>query len=221
MKRLLAVAALTSLAAPTVANDLSTLDVYDWTGAYVGAQVGYDFGGTADYRFFNLAASAYNYTHNPNGILGGVFLGYNYHFSNGLMLGGEADMLLGNIRASSLAPLDPGTMGATSFDWTASVRARLGYPIDRFMPYITGGVAYGRLNFEETGLFAGSADVGLTGWTIGAGAEYAATDNLILRAEYRYTDFRNEPFRTTGANPSDFDVDLNSHDIRFGISYKF
>lgn len=218
MKRLIAAVALASLAMPAVANDLGSFDVYEWTGAYVGAQLGYDFGGMADYRWLSLPMSAYNYSHNPNGFLGGVFLGYNYQFSNGLMLGGEADATWGNIRAAAPAPLDPDTMGATKIDWTASVRARLGYAIDRFMPYITGGAAYGRLNFAESGLLVGSGDVNLSGWTIGAGAEYAVTDNLLIRTEYRYTEFSRKSFTTTITN---FDVDLNSHDIRLGISYKF
>ncbi len=34
----------------------------------------------------------------------------------------------------------------------------------------------------------------MTGWAAGAGVDYAATDNVIVRLEYRYTDYGHKDF---------------------------
>ncbi|WP_365938639.1 hypothetical protein [Mesorhizobium sp.] len=44
--------------------------------------------------------------------------------------------------------------------------------------------------------------------------DYAMTDNLLLRAEYRYTDFGTESLPNGN-------VDLKINEVRFGIAYKF
>lgn len=209
---------------PAVADDMDLpfgVVVYDWSGIYAGVQIGYDFGGGSDYTWSGGIASAYDYTHDPDGVLGGVYVGYNHQLTNGLVIGAEADIARGNVRGKTSAPLDPTTFGETKIEWSGSVRGRLGYAVDRFMPYVAGGVAFARLDFTETGVFQGSAKVSLTGWTLGAGAEYAVTDNLIVRAEHRYTDFGEKAFQTIGPASATFAVDHYSHDIRFGISYKF
>lgn len=217
MRLILATVAAAALMSSAHAEDAG----YNWSGAYIGTQIGYDFGGKADYYWNNLPMGAYNYSHDPDGFLGGIYAGYNHQLSGGLIVGGEADIAFGKIRAKTSAPLDPDTFGRTRIDWSGSVRARLGYGVGRVMPYVAGGVAFTRFNFAESGLFAGSESVGLTGWTISAGADYAMTDNLIFRAEYRYSDFNDKTFTTTGANPTQFRVDHDSHDLRIGIAYKF
>ena len=94
--------------------------------------------------------------------------------------------------------------------------------MDRFLPYVTGGVAFGRLSFEEfdEGDFYGEAKADLVGWTLGAGAEYAVTDNWIVRGEYRYTKFNDEDF-VSQPEEEDYNVDADIHDLRIGAAYKF
>jgi len=84
--------------------------------------------------------------------------------------------------------------------------------------------------------FNGSDDVGdfdfsdgqtFTGWTIGLGAEYAFTDNVIARLEARYTDFGNPDFDLEGFDDTfdvdgrDVNVDWTQFSVLAGISYKF
>lgn len=195
---------------------------FNWTGGYVGGQVGYAFGASADYVFEDGNTPAYNYSHDSDGFIGGIYAGYNHQFSNNIVLGGEADIAWSDLEDSSIS----GGMGIyeakTNIDWMGSARIRLGYALDRFLPYLTGGIAFGNLNFEERGIsfsYLGQADVNLTGWTLGAGVEYAVTDNWILRGEYRYTKFSEKNFTTS--EDVDFSVGVDMNDVRIGVAYRF
>lgn len=200
---------------------------YSWSGAYVGAQAGYTVGGHVQDEYIYIdAAPWFNYDLSPDGAFGGLYAGYNYQFSNNIVLGAEADFALGNVGASGATIEYAGYDSSTDIDWTGSVRARVGYAFDRFLPYATGGVAFGRFSFEERAEDYGvrqSADVNVSGWTVGAGVEYALTDNVTLRGEYRLTDFNKKDF--TGHDDAglvdDFVAQIRTQDLRIGVAYKF
>jgi outer membrane immunogenic protein len=191
--------------------------VFSWTGGYIGGQVGYLWG-EGDASSPTLGDSEIE----PDGWLGGVYVGYNYQFTNNVVLGIDADFAWTGADDEStifLAGVDNGTL-ETELDWEGAVRARLGYAVDRFLPYVAGGVAFGRLSgeaFDLAGVSLGSDDETNTGWTLGVGLEYAFTDNIIGRAEYRYTDFGD----FDNIDGVDFSTDLTTNDVRLGIAYKF
>ena len=85
-------------------------------------------------------------------------------------------------------------------DYLASLRGRVGYAFDRTLIFATGGVAFTNMSAEATSLIVASLNVdkNYTGWTVGAGAEYAFTDNWIGRIEYRYYDFCDRSIRLRG-----------------------
>ncbi|WP_281040211.1 MULTISPECIES: outer membrane protein [unclassified Mesorhizobium] len=56
---------------------------------------------------------------------------------------------------------------------------------------------------------------------MGAGIEHAFTDRWIARAEYRYSDFGSQQLSVAAGFPTETKVDLQTHDIRVGLSYKF
>jgi outer membrane immunogenic protein len=65
-----------------------------------------------------------------------------------------------------------------------------------------------------------TADVNFVGWTAGVGLEYALTDSITTRVEYRYTDF--------GTKEAAFPVNGYYEDytptqslVRVGLSFKF
>lgn len=189
--------------------------VFSWTGGYIGGQIGYLWG-EGDASSPTLGTSEIE----PDGWLGGVYVGYNYQFTNNVVLGIDADFAWTGADDEStifLAGVDNGTL-ETELDWEGAVRARLGYAVDRFLPYVAGGVAFGKLDgeaFDTAGVSVGSDDETNTGWTLGVGLEYAFTDNIIGRAEYRYTDFGDFDFA------DDISADLTTNDVRLGIAYKF
>ena len=70
--------------------------------------------------------------------------------------------------------------------WFATVRGRLGYAFDRFLPYVTAGLAVGDINASIPGFPGGTASN--AGWTIGAGVEVGIVSNVSLKAEYLFVD---------------------------------
>jgi len=110
------------------------------------------------------------------------------------------------------------------------VRLRLGYAFDNFLIYATGGVAFGNVdtNFDCP---SGCVDAATArykisgtrvGWTAGAGAEYAFTDNLSARLEYRYTDLGE---KTRYIPPPVVAISNNNHytasQVMLGVTYHF
>lgn len=219
MKKLLLALSVSLLASSAFAADAIVAEaapVFSWTGGYIGLQAGYAWGnGNID----QIGGPGFVDT-DPDGFLGGVYGGYNYQMSNNIVIGAELDVVYTNVDGSGQIFLAPGVPfpGATAteeLNWSGAARLRLGYAADRFLPYIAGGVAFGDIDISNN---AGGPSFGdtFTGWTIGVGLDYAMTDNLLLRAEYRYTDFGNESFDDFGA-----EVDLKTNEVRLGIAYKF
>jgi len=73
--------------------------------------------------------------------------------------------------------------------WLATVRGRVGFAFDRFLPYFTGGLALGDINATLPLLPGGS--ISNAGWTVGAGVEVGVVSNVSLKAEYLYVDLGN------------------------------
>ena len=192
--------------------------VFNWTGGYIGGQVGYVWG-DGDFE-----SDAGNANIEPDGWLGGVYVGYNYQMTNNVVVGVDADFAWTGADDSAGAFIDGvGQVGTldTELEWEGAVRARLGYAVDRFLPYLAGGVAFGRLRgeaYNDADVFQGEDSDTSVGWTLGAGLEYAFTDNIIGRAEYRYTDFGDFEGTVQGFDST---TDFQTNDVRFGIAYKF
>jgi outer membrane immunogenic protein len=188
-----------------------------WTGGYVGLQAGYGWGDS----YLDVITNDNYGNPDPDGFIGGVYGGYNYQFSNNIVLGADLDFNYSDIDGDGEgldgtgAPFGGVNINA-DLKWAGSARVRVGYAMDRFLPYIAGGVAFGR--YEVTVNDNGTVERNnstMTGWTLGAGVEYAFTDDLIGRVEYRYTDYGHDRF-------SDFyNVDLKTNEVRIGLAYKF
>jgi len=204
------------------ATDMPIASTYNWSGAYVGAEAGYVAGGRMDLVYLDESTINYDYHYKPKGGFGGIFGGYNFQLNGGVVIGVEGDINWGDVTGAG-ATSGPFT-STTKLDWTGSVRGRVGYALDRFMPYVTGGMAFSHLRFDEyrAGDPYGHGSENLTGWTVGAGAEYAFAANWILRGEYRYTQYGHQQFvEEPLGGPYQFDTKVSTHDLRVGVAYKF
>ena len=201
------------------ADAIASPDPYDWSGFYLGVQGNYDFGSAA-HSFSNGAPSDNS---NPRGIAGGIHAGYNFPV-NKIILGLEADAEIAAVNGSFNNLTGFTSSGASHLYSDESLRLRLGLPMDRLLPYVTGGVAFGQVRFE--GGPSGGPCCGYNsspiGYTVGAGVDYAISDNVSARIEYRYTDFGTS---MGGLAPTFSGVSMPTHlqtnAITVGLSFKF
>ncbi len=131
-----------------------------------------------------------------------------------------------------------GVHAKANLDWLGTTRAKIGFvatPDNRLMFYGTGGVAYGggSANFSAydatQGLFlSGNPSSSRVGWTVGAGVEYALTNNWTIGAEYLYADLGSSHFTTPAATVADFSglyatgkINYNASIFRALVNYKF
>ncbi|HVI28468.1 outer membrane protein [Hansschlegelia sp.] len=190
---------------PAPAVSVST---FSWTGAYIGVQAGYSWG-DADFRALGAKLST-----SPDGFVVGGYAGYNIQLDNSpVVFGIETDFNFADIDDKK-SPF--GFNAKTRTKWTGATRGRVGYAFDRFMVYAAGGVAYADRKVRVSGVDKDSKTA--LGWTVGGGLEYAATDNVAVRAEYRYSDFGKDNFRLAGVRVRG---DYTEHRVMAGVAYKF
>ena len=86
--------------------------------------------------------------------------------------------------------------------WLGTARGRIGYAFDRFLPYFTGGAAFGDVKGSLTGRRATSSRPRSAG-PRAAGVEYAFVDNWSAKIEYLYVDLGKATCDATcsGGNP--------------------
>ncbi len=198
--------------------------LFSWTGFYLGAQLGYAWGFddfTATNPFFGTFA---NNSYNPNGVIGGAHVGYNYQVGQ-FVVGVEGDVDGTGYSGSRTAGFARLT---TEIPVQGSIRARLGLALDHALLYVTGGVAFAGIDTTYA-TFAGYDTFGKTrtGWTIGGGIEYALNPNWSIRAEYRYADFGSFRDYPVGSLAPIYGLGTfvqhqqTQHAIRGGVTYKF
>ena len=195
--------------------------VYDWTGVYLGLQAGYLWG-ESEWLFIGVEGDYAPF--DPDGAFAGIYAGYNYQFANGVVLGVDADINYSWADGGSVYfdgstgdPYDPDDRAEAEINWHGALRARLGYAFDRFLPYIAGGLAVADYEWHRfTPKTPWSDSDTFFGYTVGAGLEYAFTDNLVARAEYRFSDYDD-----WNSSPADYGIDLQTHDVRVGGSILF
>lgn len=167
--------------------------VFNWTGVYLGVNGGGGWG-TAKAAGFDWDVSG--------GLIGGT-VGYNWQFGT-WVLGLEGDADWANISGSLT-----GTSAKANF--LSTIRGRVGYSFDRWMPYVTGGLAVGNVKVEEMGLSESKTHAG---WTVGTGVEFAFAPQWSAKVEYLYVDLGNIGY--SGGN-----LDFTSNIVRGGINYRF
>ena len=210
-----------AVASPSLAADLPRpaykaplyVAPFSWTGFYVGINGGYGFGksdwsptgggvGTGDFDI-------------KGGLVGGT-IGYNLQ-TGSWVWGLEGDFDASWIKGSDTTVC--GTPGCeTSNSWLATARARVGYSWDRWLPYITGGAAFGDIKMDPG--FGTTESKTKIGWTAGAGIEYAFMGAWSAKLEYLYVDLGNATCSTPTCVP-DFDVSFKTNIVRLGLNYRF
>jgi outer membrane immunogenic protein len=129
-------------------------------------------------------------------------------------------------------------------EYSIGARARVGMAADRALFYVTGGVAYGKIdnNFVTSNMansFTGNGSANSFGYSAGLGADMKIVRNFSVGIEYLYSNFGEDdyvisvgpgtapvtnPFRivnTNGTNMRRGDADFETHNLRLTTSYRF
>jgi outer membrane immunogenic protein len=184
----------------------AAVSVYNWTGFYVGGDLGWQ-SSSIGLSGATLAGAPFPLTYSPthSSVAYGGFLGYQHQFGQ-FVLGIEGGYTAATGSASlgqtpSLPIFTPGGTGTAQAKlkdiW--NVGGRVGWamgPMGNWMPYLTGGYAVGRFGFDgQTPGFTETAIAKPSGAYFGGGLEWAAWRNviagsdLILGVEYRHYSF--------------------------------
>jgi outer membrane immunogenic protein len=183
--------------------------VYNWGGLYYGVNGGYGFGTS---NWTQGAVSTGNF--NTSGFTAGATVGANLQ-ADAFVFGIDGDFDAMGIKGST--NVCGGAACQTEDTWLATIRARVGYAVDRVLIYGTAGGAFGNVMANSAASTSFQSET-KAGWTAGAGVEAALADNWTARIEYLFVDLQNGSFNTAGGPISvKFDASL----IRVGVDYKF
>jgi outer membrane immunogenic protein len=218
---------------------------YNWSGFYIGGFGGYKFSNVdVDFDLRSSVAPAVidhlnsvgsRDLDNDGAELGGL-LGYNWQF-NCWVLGLEADAgyLWARKSSSSGTFLEPVSGHFFSFEtsfktrYLATLAPRIGCAFGRFLPYVTGGLAVGDLDFSQRSRelagnrnfpFGGDRTETNAGWMVGGGLQYAITEHWSVRGQYQYIDLGSVDFDDEIAT-AHHEASLTEHNASFAIIYKF
>lgn len=187
---------------------------YDWSGFYAGANVGW-----IQTRFDDFDGNGASL--NIDGFSGGGQAGFNFQ-RNQLVFGVEGDFNLvqDDTGFSFFCPAatcgtDTTFAGEVGTDWNASISARLGYALNSWLFYGTGGYAWARLKTEGAitdggGTTPFSASATAKGWVAGLGAENAVSENMSVKFEYLHMEATNDDDLIDGSADT-FRVGVNFH----------
>jgi len=245
MKKILGVVGVASvIAGPALAADLpvkapaykapAVAPVFSWTGWYIGANAGFGFGentNTAAFSNYGFVVVGDPFPNlSPRGFIGGGQIGYDWQVTN-WVFGVVADFQGADIKDSATV-IAPDAIKSLSekLDFLGTVRGRLGWAVDNWLFYGSGGFAYGdvhtALSVTETfpGGEAAAASKSETrsGWAAGGGINYAITPNWIVGVDYIHYDLGNTSL--TAVSGGDFvtvSQKVSGDIVRGVINYKF
>ena len=217
--------------------------VYNWSGFYVGGNIGYGrmetdttiISGTTTFPTGTVLTSA-----RSKGVLGGGQIGYNWQWGN-WVLGFEGEYDAANLNGTARSVgVGAGFSDATyQAKWIGLATGRLGYAWNNWLLYAKGGGAWVRNDAGSNTFTAGGTLTTVTsgretrdGWTIGGGIEWGLGNNWSAKVEYNHIDLGSAtvgrtvtlstnpvllPVGTVALRTGNVDIDM----VKFGLNYRF
>ncbi|MCP4781191.1 MAG: porin family protein [Hyphomicrobium sp.] len=219
--------------------------VFAWTGWYAGMAAGWirseseakltrHTGDFADPPFDGFLPS--KLSHDADGFIAGLTLGYNQKMGVSFVGGIEADIAYTDVsgsKARTIGVANPvgSARVATDMDWFGTVRARAGWlASQQMLLYVTGGLAYADLDRRASAsAFSTDHDVDVsasssksdwkTGWTVGGGMEWLLGNKTTLKSEYLYYDLEDSSITIGGgADTVRYKLENKGHIVRMGLN---
>jgi outer membrane immunogenic protein len=232
--------------------------VYSWSGCYGGGFVGYGWGNSQHRSLdprrnpgflgsseteFRAVSGDITPSFDMSGALGGFNVGCQYQFGWWL-IGIEGDGAATNkdgqafnffngkgrpVNNTLLRPF----VSQTTERWMATARLRIGYALDKWLFFVTGGGAWSGVDVTVWDpldpVVSAHHKRTLTGWTVGAGYEYALGYGWSWKSEFLYIDYGwtkfFDPADTCSPDCRAFlnprEVSLKNYVFRTGLNWRF
>jgi opacity protein-like surface antigen len=206
-----------------------TMPIYNWTGFYIGVNIGgaWASGTLTD----NLTGVSFPGNHST--AMGGGTAGYNWQVSPNFVLGIEGTFdgtTVGNTGITSNTVVIPihgiptAIQGSIGTDWIATLAARFGIALNNTLYYAKAGGGWADNSASVTNMLtAASVSTSSTtsGWLVGGGIEYGVTANWTLKAEYDYLGLSSWT-KSGPLLPGDtFTISRQINTFMIGANYKF
>jgi outer membrane immunogenic protein len=182
--------AATALVFAITTNQAQSLETYDWTGVYLGANGGYLSGKSHANWLSASPGSQSEFNSDANSPLFGPSVGGLFQLGQ-FVLGGDTKYLIGGTSFGRTGCPNPSFTCKTFMESVFTFAAKAGYAMDNILFYATGGYAEGNIKSKYTlgdGTGNAVADESQGGWIVGAGADYAFNDWLVAGIEYNHID---------------------------------
>ncbi len=184
-------------------------------------------------------------TKDDSGLDYGVRAGYDWQMASGVVVGVVGELSMPDVNDSVAAfSTTPAYYTMTrEMDGMAAIRARAGFAVDRFLPYVTGGYARAKIDqrfstSNTANTFVTRGDDSASGYQVGAGVETKVWNNWSVGAEYLFTSLKDDgyrvraqgpapatnPFIITNASGTDFarsNDKFEFHSVRMTVAYRF
>jgi outer membrane immunogenic protein len=208
----------------TKAPMAAPVQVYNWTGFYIGGHVG------GAWRDNNNTFGGLTGGNDDGRFLAGGQIGADYQAvgSNWVFgIEGQYSWINRDNNNGVIFPAGPAA-GFVYFNDTraiASVTGRIGYAWGPALLYAKGGYAYADRRNDL--VFAGAPFVGAfdrgsrDGWTVGAGLEYMFAPSWSLKGEYMYYNFDRYRFTTPVVLAPFGEWRNDVHTVKVGVNYHF
>ncbi len=205
---------------------------YNWTGCYIGGNVGGGWTRVDTSRFSQdtTGVSFADYgREDDKGFLGGGQAGCDFQTTN-LVFGIQGTFDFGNINGSHALPAFPNMSETNSLKAAYTATGRIGYLwTPSFLTYGKAGMSWMQNRnqvFQPNGALAESASYTLPGMVAGAGAEWMLSRNWSIFVDYSYMwieDTSGQHFNAAAGFPSGevLNVKQTAQTVLVGVNYKF
>ena len=192
------------------ANADGNFETNNWLGPYFGLHGGMN---QRSVDFDRLQDAE------EEGLKFGVHGGYNFRM-NAIVLGIEGDISTGDSKLEFKAT--DGSSANLSYDWSSTLRGRIGLPIGPVMLYATAGWGWTKSKLIERTQISDptSKETTISGPVIGAGAEAFILPGVMARAEFLNIDYTNEDYSFSDVIVAKEGADTSDQMFRLGISIK-
>jgi outer membrane immunogenic protein len=212
--------------------------VYNWTGCYIGGNVGGAQSRNSQQEVGRIDGTVFNPPFNYGSgqgtdVVGGGQIGCDYQFAGNWVIGVQGMFDFGNVRSTHTLTDFPAFYSDDRTKDLFTATARAGYLFaPSLLGYVKGGGAWTRTDTSiyffgpPVSLSESAIGVNRSGWTVGGGLEWMFLPGWSVFGEYNYLDFgsKNVNFVTAPGAVGAADVvrtRLRVDQFLVGVNYKF